>query len=146
MLVELKQFIRERCFDFGTLYSLEEEFNQIGLTIQPTCGGDMVLCKLMAGKPVAESLGLDHLFVGAQSRPRDGMPHKLIKCVLEFIDSASGESSVPVPIERRPRTGHTGFYGQFFEIGPVAQDMALSEVDINSELLKAIREWCDAQV
>lgn len=146
MSSELKQFIRKRCFDFGTLYSLEEEFNKIGLTVQPTCGGDMVLCKLVDGKPVAESLGDDHLFVGVQSRLRDEMPHKLIKCVLEFIDAAGGKPSKPISAERHVRTGHTSFYGQFFEVGPIVQDMALAENDISTDLLVAIRGWCDAQV
>jgi hypothetical protein len=139
----LKQFIKSRCYDFGTLYSLNDEFNKIGLTILPTNGGDMVLCRLVEGRPVAESLGIDHIYVGVQSRPRDELPHKLAKCVLEFIDSAGGDPSRPSVADQPHRTGHTGFYGL---VGPVVQDMALGEADIGSDLLGAIREWCDAQV
>jgi len=147
MSVELKQFIRERCFDFGTLYSLEEEFNKIGLTIQPTCGGDMILCRLVNNIPVAESLGVDHLYVGTQSRPRDEMPHKLIKCVLEFIDMACGSPAKPTNTKQSHHTGHTGFYGKALEVvGPIMQDMALSQAEIKDNLLGAIKEWCDGQV
>jgi hypothetical protein len=141
---KLKQFVRDRCYDFGILYSLEEEFNKIGLTIQATCSGDMILCRLVSGKPIAESLGVDHLFVGVRSRPRDEIPHKLVKCVLEFIDIAAGESSKHECVKPHPRTGHVTLYGH--SIGPVVQDMALKHVDINNDLLGAIREWCDDQV
>ena len=149
MSTELKQFIQERCFDFGSLYSLEEEFNKIGLTIQPTRGGDMVLCQLVDDLPVAESLGVDHLFVGVQYRPRDEIQHKLAKCILEFIDSASGKSSKLSIPNRHPRTGHAGLYGQAPQapqalgVGPVMQDMALSRAEIEECLLGAIEKWCD---
>ena len=107
----------------------------------------MVLCKLASGRSVAESLGQDHIFVGVQSRPRDEMPHKLIKCVLEFIDVASGKPDRLVSVGRRPHTGHVGLYGPkvevAVEIGPVVQDMALSETEINTKLLVALRKWCD---
>ena len=142
MSAKLKQFIQENCFDFGTLYSLEEEFNRVGLTIQPTRGGDMILCQLVDGSPLAESLGIDHLFVGVQSRPRDEVPHKLIKCVLEFIDSASGKPSKLSLPGAHPRTGHAGFYAQP-GVGPVMQDMALSRADLKECLLAAIEKWCD---
>jgi hypothetical protein len=143
MPAELKKFILERCYDYGALYSLEPEFNKIGLSIQATCGGDMILCKLLHGEPVAESLGTDHLFVGTQSRLRDEMPHKLIKCVLEFIDEASGAPSVPQCAGRPPRNGHSGFYGHTPGVGPIVQDMALSEADINSRLIDVLQKCCE---
>lgn len=145
MPIELKRFIQERCFDYGTLYSLEESFNRIGLTIQPTCGGDMILCRLIEGKPVAESLGDDHLYVGTQSRPRDEMPHKLIKCVLEFIDAVGSSPAVVVSQKQPSRTGHAGFYGKAFGVGPIMQDMALAQTQLNENLLGAIKDWCDTR-
>jgi len=145
MITELKQFIRDRCYDFGVLYSLEEEFNKIGLTIQATCSGDMILCKLAGGKPVAESLGTDHLFIGTQSRPRDEISHKLIEGVLEFIDVAAGGPSSVAAVRSKARTGFTGLYGRAMEIGPVMQGMALSQSEIQENLLESIKDWCDSE-
>jgi len=142
--MDLKKFIRERCYDFGTLYALEEEFNKLGLSIQQTCGGDMVLCQLRGGQPIAESLGVDHIYVGAYARPRDQIPQKLLKCVLEFIDSARGSAGTVATRQLPHRIGHTGFYGA--AIGAVVQGMALDQVDADDDLLDAIREWCNDQV
>lgn len=146
MVSDLKEFVRRRCYDFGALYSLEDELNKVGLTVQPTCGGDMVLCKLVEGRPLAKALGVDHLFVGVQSRPRDQIPHKLLKCILEFLDVAAGGPDRLVPIDNPPRTGHSGLYGDVLEIGPVMQDLALDRASIEDDLLYAIKEWCDGQV
>lgn len=53
------------CYDYQSLYAMEDGFNSIGLTIQTTSKNRIILCKIINSKPSAKEVGVDYIFIGS---------------------------------------------------------------------------------
>ena len=82
------------------LFSLEEDFNNVGLTVQPTNQGKMVLCRIEDEKPVTENVSDDYIFVGSISERDIEISQRVLDCVTNFIIENSGS---PATIENKSR-------------------------------------------
>ncbi len=80
-----------QCYDWKSFYELAEDFQQIGLAIQETQGGRLVLCKLSGGRPVIESIIDDYIFVGGKSRLDEEISQRGLEVILNFVQSNAGK-------------------------------------------------------
>jgi len=111
-----------RCMDYRTLYALEEEFNKVGLTVQSTPQNHMILCKIMEGKPHAEKVIRDYIFVGSLEEKGKELSDRAVKCITTFIKSAS---TGPAKVLDAPRVWRDGLrlYGDAVRIN--SEDSAM---------------------
>lgn len=82
------------CFDYHSLYAMEDGFNSVGLTIQTTAKNKMILCKIINGKPKATKVGVDYIFIGeldSNGEYSDRVEQKIVDFVL---NSASKQDKV----------------------------------------------------
>lgn len=135
---DLLQIIKKKCYDYISLYSLEKRFNRINLSIRPTTGGKMVLCKVIDGKPIATELMKDYMFVGSQEIQNKEISKRLIDCIIEFITSyiqeLGKEENGQIALG-----GHLALYGNITvmeeDINHILQNMGLNESNLLSEWL-----------
>lgn len=74
-----------QCLDFQNLYALEEDFNKVGLTIQTTSKNRMILCKLRKGKPLAEKVIDDFIFIGTLDNPTRELSENMAEKISDFV-------------------------------------------------------------
>jgi len=113
-----------------SLTELEEDFNDIGLTIQ-TNREKLFLCKIKDGKPACESVFEDHIPVCAATAD---LSRQVKQKIYDFI--MENYVSQSMTVERKTHEGNFGLYGSSFHDG--VNDNQLSE-----ELISAIAEWLE---
>lgn len=94
-----------QCIDYHTLYALEPEFNKVGLTIQTSSKNRTVLCKLIDGKPITESIIDDYIFIGTLDGSSTELSERAIEKVSDFIRASAGPPSKVQNIARTWRDG-----------------------------------------
>lgn len=52
------------CYNYQSIYAMEDGFNSVGLTIQTTPKNRMILCKIVEGTASAKEVGSDYIFLG----------------------------------------------------------------------------------
>ena len=52
------------CADLSSLESMEEDFNNVGLTLQQTVSDKVILCRIENGKPCADVIFEDYMIIG----------------------------------------------------------------------------------
>ena len=78
------------CANFDTLYGLEEDFNNVGLTVQPTNQSRMLLCRIEESKPITGKVLDDYIFIGSIKNREDGLSMRDIDCITSFIIEHAG--------------------------------------------------------
>lgn len=142
--MNILEFITKKCYDFRSLYATEEQLNSIGLTIQQTMDDKMILCRIRGGKPIAENLATDHIYVGDIHSLDREIPPRLLQIILEFIQDTSSEPAV-VNYDTNTIGGcTTGIYGKIIvhndKMGAVVQDLFVEDPNCQN-IIKAVREW-----
>jgi hypothetical protein len=137
----------EKCYDFGSLYILKEDLHKIGLTIHPTVSNKMVLCKIVDGRPSAEQLTEDFIFVGHKLEPDYPIPDRLLKCVVEFVQKNTSDAAEIIEQDATD-FGSTSMYGETITIESedmrnLAQQISIEDKLTADDLLGAIKEWLD---
>jgi len=94
-----------QCIDFQNLYALEEEFNKVGLTIQTTSKNRMILCKLRKGRPLAEKVVDDYIFIGTLDNPTREITEKVAEKISDFVRNNQGKSDKVKDLARVWRNG-----------------------------------------
>ena len=79
------------CLDYQAVYSMEPDFNEIGLTVQTTSNNRMILCKIKNGRPLAESIIDDYMYIGSLDTATNEVSERAINKIVEFMHSAGGE-------------------------------------------------------
>jgi hypothetical protein len=93
------------CLDYQALYSMEPDFNEIGLTVQTTPQNRMILCKIHDNKPLAESIIDDYIFIGSLDTATNEISERATEKIKEFVKEAAGEKSEIKNIARPWRDG-----------------------------------------
>ena len=88
------------CLNWDALFALEEDFNQIGLTLQPTTKERVVLCKIKDGQPSAERICEDYMFLANATERNTTLSERHIEVISDFCINAS---SAPATLEGNPR-------------------------------------------
>lgn len=100
----------DKCPNIGGLFALEKGFNRVGLTIQQSSSGRVVVCKIEDNKPKCDEVFEDYIFLG---RYNDDviLEGRILDCLVDFIKKAAGE---PSEIKNVPRVWQDGvrFYGE----------------------------------
>jgi len=94
-----------QCIDYQSLYALEDEFNKIGLTIQTTQKNRMILCKLVDGKPIANNVIEDFIFVGSYQQAETELSDRAIEKIIDFVGNNQGAPSKVENLARAWRNG-----------------------------------------
>jgi len=94
-----------QCIDYQSLYALEDEFNKIGLTIQTTQKNRMILCKLVAGKPIANNVIEDFIFVGSYQQAETELSDRAVEKIIDFVGNNQGAPSKVENLARAWRNG-----------------------------------------
>lgn len=94
-----------QCIDYQSLYALEEEFNDAGLTIQTTSQNRVILCKLVNGKPKADKVIDDYIFVGSLDTSTNEISDRAAQKIVDFVNNAKGKKDKVKNIARVWRDG-----------------------------------------
>ena len=103
------------CIDYNALYCMEEDFNRVGLTIQQTPKRRMILCKIINGRPYAEKIIEDYIFISSLDNRDAEVSLRAIDCIINFVQAASSD---PSKVEDVARTWMDGvrLYGKTIRI------------------------------
>jgi len=82
-----------KCVNFEMLYCLEEDFNSIGLTLQPTKQNRVVLCTIHEGRPKAQKIFDDYIHIGDAEDRSSVIPKQLVECIKDFVIENVGPPS-----------------------------------------------------
>lgn len=80
------------CFDYQSLYAMEEGFNSVGLTIQTTAKNRMILCKIKDHKPLANEVGVDYIFIGGLDVNQE-YSERVEQKIVDFVMNNASEKS-----------------------------------------------------
>jgi len=113
-----------------TIFSLEEDFNRIGLTVQLSSGNRAILCKIVEGRAAASSVMDDYMFLGsfAGTEAKQEVPPKLIATLSDFVMNKAGASAKVTSAPRRWQHG-IKTYGQIIRI--LDEDVQVIAQNIN---------------
>jgi hypothetical protein len=103
------------CLDYQALYSMEPDFNEIGLTVQTTPNKRMILCKIQDNKPLAESIIDDYIYIGSLETATREISERAADKIGNFVKAAAGEAGKIENIARNWQDG-LRMYGQAFSI------------------------------
>lgn len=116
------------CPDFNSLYCLEKKFNNVGMTIKSTAKDNMILCKIVDGKPYAEEIIDDFIFIGCLENKNDPLNDRLIDCLIDFVIN---NASAPAKIKSdRPKWKHdSNMYGKINLVHEEVQKISQAIID-----------------
>ncbi len=95
----------EQCIDYQNLYSLEEDFNRVGLTVQATSRNQMILCKLINGSPVTENVIDDYIYIGSTNELNKELSERASEKISDFVRTNAGSPGKVENIARVWRNG-----------------------------------------
>lgn len=104
-----------QCIDYQSLYALEEDFNKVGLTIQSTSNGRVILCRIEDNKPCATKIVEDYIFVGSLSESTKELSDRATNKIADFINNNKSVQSEVKDIARVWRNG-VRMYGDTIRI------------------------------
>lgn len=93
------------CIDYQSVYALEEDFNKAGLTIQTTANNRIILCKLNNGKPIANSIVEDYIFVGSLDTSINELSDRAVMKISDFVRTNASFADTVRNIPRVWRNG-----------------------------------------
>jgi hypothetical protein len=79
-----------QCPDYQTLYTLEDDFNEVGLTIQTTSNNRIILCKIKDSKPLSDDPLVDYIYMGSLDIAINPLNAELMLKIIIFIVNAKG--------------------------------------------------------
>jgi len=82
-----------QCPDYQTLYSLESDFNEVGLTIQTTSNSRIILCKIKDHKPLATEAMVDYIYIGSLDKSAEAIADGTTLKIIMFTINAKGTKS-----------------------------------------------------
>jgi hypothetical protein len=94
-----------QCIDYQSLYALESDLNGVGLTFQTTSQNKMILCKLRGGRPKADKIVDDYIFVGSLDTAGDEISDRAAQKIVDFVLNAKGKKGTVKDIARVWRDG-----------------------------------------
>lgn len=114
---------------FDTLFSLEEDFNSVGLSVQMSGNNRVILCQITEGRASAHKVLEDYIFLGpfTMATNKAEISERLQSSIMDFVMNKSGN---PAKIENAPRLWQQGVktYGQVIRI--MNEDVQLVSQDM----------------
>ena len=55
----------DMCINYQSLYAMEDDFNQVGLTIQTTSDNKIILSRIENNTPVTQKIINDYIYIGS---------------------------------------------------------------------------------
>lgn len=116
----------QQCYNWRSIYELSEDLHRIGLTIRDTNGGRMILCRMEEGRPIADKIVDDYIFVGAKDCLDEEISSRAMEVITDFIHS---NASYPQTLIRdgQDYTKDMALYGKPLEFGKRRQQRPLSD-------------------
>lgn len=93
------------CIDYQSIYSMEDGFNSVGLTIQSTAKNRMILCKLVDNIPKAEEAGIDYIFIGGLDISTNEISERVEQKIIDFVLNNAGEEQTVKGVQRLWKNG-----------------------------------------
>lgn len=125
----------EMCPDFASLYGLEEDFNQIGLTVSITNNDRMILATIGEdNKPKATKILEDYMFIGSNRDSKQEITERLSQCIVKFIEKAASYEAKKVVNNGRTWQHGAAPYGK--AIGIAMEDVDLKVQTIAESKIK----------
>jgi hypothetical protein len=105
----------DRCVNYEMIYCLEEDFNDIGMTLQPAKKDRMILCTIVEGTPTARRIFEDYIHIGSLEHGPNEIPLRLIECIKDFVVENARLPSTPLNAKRASQwqSAQNGVYGNF---------------------------------
>jgi hypothetical protein len=103
----------DKCVSYEMLFCLEEDFNAIGMTLQPAKKDRMVLCTIVDGTPVAKRIFEDYIHIGSLENGPGEIPVRLIECIKDFVNENARLPSIPLNRASNWQAAKNGMYGEF---------------------------------
>jgi hypothetical protein len=110
----------DQCIDYQNLYSLEEDFNKVGLTIQSTSRNRMILCRLLNGAPITEKVIDDYIYIGGTDELSKELTNRTTEKIADFVKTNAGP---PGKIENIARVWQNGLRMYQNKIAIVNEDI-----------------------
>lgn len=101
-----------RCVNYETLYQLEEDFNLVGFTLQPTGQKQILLCIIEDGSPKAKKFFEDYIHIGSIESKFEEITPRLRECIKDFVCQ---NANMPAEVKTRTKSwqlAETGLYGK----------------------------------
>ena len=95
----------QNCPNYRNLVALEEDFNNIGLSIQYTPKDWFVLCKIVDNRPVALNVFEDYIFLNTVDRLTEELTQRMSKCIIDFAQNKSSGPTKILDTARQWRNG-----------------------------------------
>lgn len=81
------------CVDLSSLELLEEDLNNVGLTLQHTKSDKILVCKIKENKPCIDTIFEDYMIIGYARECARKISRDTIDSLMTFIENNSGEPS-----------------------------------------------------
>lgn len=95
----------QAAIDYQTIYAMEDDFNEVGLTIQTTSNSRVILCKIKDGKPYTKEVVEDYIFVGSLDKSDEELSDRAVSKICDFVQNTKGKKSKVENIARAWRNG-----------------------------------------
>jgi hypothetical protein len=124
-----------QCTDYQTLYALESDFNQVGLTIQTTANSRMILCKIVDSKPKASEAMKDYIYIGSLDISAQSISIEFVLKVIIFVVNAKGPKGELKNLARKWQDG-LRMYGQAITVEETIKGTAITEDKNNYQMIE----------
>jgi len=81
------------CVDLSSLEKLENEFNNVGMTLQHTKSDKILLCKIKDNKPCIDTIFEDYMIIGYARECARKISRDTLDNVSVFVENNAGEPS-----------------------------------------------------
>ena len=95
----------KKCPKFEYIYTLEEDFNKVGLTIQKTVGNNLILCRIDEGKACIHNVVDDYIFIGSLKESKNEISDRMSDFMADFMLNNYGPPSKVIDEDGRPYRG-----------------------------------------
>lgn len=109
----------DKCVCYEMLFCLEEDFNTIGMSLQPSKKDRIILCTIIDGVPKAKRIFEDYIHVGSVENGAGEMPVRLLECIKDFVEENARLPGVPLNRATNWQTSKNGLYGEFVTDKPI---------------------------
>jgi hypothetical protein len=108
-----------KCVSYEMLFCLEEDFNTIGMTLQPSKKDRIILCTVIDGVPKARRIFEDYIHVGSVENGAGEMPVRLLECIKDFVEENARLPSMPLNRASNWQASKNSLYGEFVTDKPI---------------------------
>lgn len=80
------------CYNYSSLFAMEDGFNSVGLTVQTTPKNRVILCTIIDGIATANEVGTDYIFLGSIDQNSE-YSERVEQKIIDFISNKAGPAA-----------------------------------------------------